>query len=53
MINPMQQVIIAVRKRDSEAVITALQDAGVLHLKPITGGPLNTGSLAGQEKEVQ
>jgi V/A-type H+-transporting ATPase subunit I len=49
VINPMQQVIIAVRKRDSETVIAALQDAGVLHLKPITGGPLNTGSLAGQD----
>jgi V/A-type H+-transporting ATPase subunit I len=49
VINPMQQVIIAVRKRDSETVIAALQDAGVLHLKPITGGPLNTGTLAGQD----
>lgn len=49
MINPMQQVVIAVRKRDSEAVITALQDAGVLHLKPIADGPLNTGNLAGQD----
>ncbi|MBB6017228.1 V-type ATP synthase subunit I [Deinococcus radiopugnans] len=45
MINPMQQVVIATRSRSSDAVITALQDAGVLHLKPITGGPLNTGSL--------
>ncbi|RJF72588.1 V-type ATP synthase subunit I [Deinococcus cavernae] len=51
MINPMQQVVIATRKRDSEAVITALQDAGVLHLKPIQGGPLNTGSLAGQDAQ--
>lgn len=41
----MQQVVIATRSRSSDAVITALQDAGVLHLKPITGGPLNTGSL--------
>ncbi|WP_339095228.1 V-type ATP synthase subunit I [Deinococcus sp. VB142] len=49
MINPMQQVVIAVRKRDSEAVITALQDAGVLHLKPIADGPLHTGNLAGQD----
>lgn len=47
----MQQVVIAVRKRDSEAVITALQDAGVLHLRPITGGPLGTGSLAGQDAQ--
>ncbi len=47
----MQQVVIATRKRDSEAVITALQDAGVLHLKPIQGGPLNTGSLAGQDAQ--
>ncbi|BDP42728.1 v-type ATP synthase subunit I [Deinococcus aetherius] len=51
MINPMQQVVIATRKRDSEAVIAALQDAGVLHLKPITGGPLNTGTLAGQDAQ--
>ncbi len=47
----MQQVVIAVRKRDSEAVITALQDAGVLHLKPIVGGPLSTGSLSGQDAQ--
>lgn len=47
----MQQVVIATRKRDSEAVITALQDAGVLHLKPIQDGPLNTGSLAGQDAQ--
>ncbi len=51
MINHMQQVVIATRKRESEAVITALQDAGVLHLKPITGGPLNTGTLAGQDAQ--
>ncbi|MPY67417.1 V-type ATP synthase subunit I [Deinococcus sp. SDU3-2] len=51
MINPMQQVVIATRQRGSEAVITALQDAGVLHLKPITGGPLSTGSLAGQDAQ--
>lgn len=51
MINPMQQVVIATRKRESEAVITALQDAGVLHLKPIEEGPLSTGSLAGQDAE--
>ncbi|EYB69607.1 V-type ATPase, 116 kDa subunit [Deinococcus phoenicis] len=53
MINPMQQVVIAVRKRDSEAVIAALQDAGVLHLTPITGGPLGTGSLAGQDAQAR
>lgn len=47
----MQQVVIATRKRDSEAVIAALQDAGVLHLKPITGGPLNTGTLAGTDAQ--
>lgn len=49
----MQQVVIAVRQRDSEAVIAALQDAGVLHLKPITGGPLNTGTLAGQDAQAR
>jgi V/A-type H+-transporting ATPase subunit I len=47
----MQQVVIATRQRDSEAVIAALQDAGVLHLRPITGGPLNTGTLAGQDAQ--
>ncbi|KEF34802.1 ATP synthase subunit I [Deinococcus sp. RL] len=51
MINPMQQVVIATRQRSSEAVITALQDAGVLHLKPITGGPLSTGTLAGGDAQ--
>ncbi|GGL96898.1 V-type ATP synthase subunit I [Deinococcus aerophilus] len=53
MINPMQQVVIATRSRSSEAVITALQDAGVLHLKPITGGPLNTGSLTEQDGQAR
>lgn len=47
----MQQVVIATRKRDSDAVIAALQNAGVLHLKPITGGPLNTGTLAGPDAQ--
>lgn len=47
----MQQVVIATRQRGSEAVIAALQDAGVLHLKPITGGPLSTGSLAGGDAQ--
>lgn len=47
----MQQVVIATRQRSSEAVITALQDAGVLHLKPITGGPLSTGTLAGGDAQ--
>lgn len=47
----MQQVVIAVRLRESEAVIAALQDAGVLHLKPIVGGPLSTGSLVGQDAQ--
>lgn len=31
----MQQVVIALRKRDSRAVIEALQDAGVVHLVPL------------------
>ncbi|MFC6618215.1 hypothetical protein ACFQBZ_11530 [Deinococcus radiophilus] len=31
----MQQVVIAMRRRESEAVITALQEAGVVHLRPI------------------
>ncbi len=47
----MQQVVIATRKRGSEAVIAALQDAGVLHLKPITGGPLSTGNLVGADAQ--
>ncbi|PTA68781.1 V-type ATP synthase subunit I [Deinococcus arcticus] len=51
MIIPMQQVVIATRKRGSEAVIAALQDAGVLHLKPITGGPLSTGNLVGADAQ--
>ncbi|AAF10273.1 V-type ATP synthase subunit I [Deinococcus radiodurans] len=51
MISPMQQVVIAVRKRESDNVITALQDAGVLHLRPIAEGPLSTGNLAGQDAQ--
>lgn len=53
MINQMQQVVIATRKRDSEAVIAALQEVGVLHLRPISGGPLNTGSLSGQDAQAR
>lgn len=53
MINPMQQVVIALRKRESESVIAALQDAGVLHLKPVEGGPLSTGSLAGEDAQYR
>lgn len=47
----MQQVVIAMRRGESEAVITALQEAGVLHLKPIQGGELRTGSLVGEDAE--
>lgn len=49
----MQQVVIALRKRESERVIAALQDAGVLHLKPITEGPLPTGALVGEDGHVR
>lgn len=42
----MQQVVIALRKRDSEAVITTLQNAGVLHLKPLEqDSPLSQAAL--------
>ena len=53
MINQMQQVVIATRKRDSEDIIAALQEVGVLHLKPIDSGPLNTGSLSGQDAQAR
>ncbi|MFC6591800.1 hypothetical protein ACFP81_07090 [Deinococcus lacus] len=53
MITPMQQVVIALRKNGSDAVIAALQDAGVLHLRPIVEGPLKTGQLAGQDADVR
>ena len=36
MIIPMQQVVIAMRRRESEDVITALQTAGVVHLKRLS-----------------
>ncbi|PNY81170.1 V-type ATP synthase subunit I [Deinococcus koreensis] len=51
MINPMQQVVVALRRRDSESVIAALQDAGVLHLKPITDSPLNSGTLVSEDAQ--
>ncbi|WP_412027766.1 V-type ATP synthase subunit I [Deinococcus yunweiensis] len=51
MINPMQQVVIALRRRDSETVIAALQDVGVLHLRPITDSPLNAGAVAGDDAQ--
>lgn len=43
----MQQVVIALRKRDSRAVIEALQDVGVLHLVPVTQGVLTGSSQDG------
>ena len=51
MISPMQQVVIAMRRRESEAVITALQHAGVVHLKPIEGGPLRSDASHEQTSE--
>ncbi len=36
----MQQIVIALRKRESRAVIEALQDVGVLHLVPVAQGVL-------------
>nr|WP_045234297.1 V-type ATPase 116kDa subunit family protein [Deinococcus pimensis] len=49
----MQQVVLVGRRRDNKAVIAALQDAGVLHIVPITEGPLSTGSLTGAEAEAR
>ena len=49
----MQQVVIAARRRDNKQVIAALQDAGVLHIMPIEGGPLATGALTGEEGEAR
>lgn len=53
MINKMQQVVLVGRKRDNKAIISALQNAGVLHIVPITDGPLSTGSLTGAEAEAR
>ncbi|AWN22447.1 V-type ATP synthase subunit I [Deinococcus irradiatisoli] len=54
MINPMQQVVIATRKRESRAVIEALQDAGALHLVPVQGaGVLSAGPLSGEDAEFR
>ncbi|MDO4263004.1 MAG: V-type ATPase 116kDa subunit family protein [Deinococcus sp.] len=47
----MQQVVIAMRRRESEAVITALQHAGVIHLKPIEGSPLRSDASREQTSE--
>jgi V/A-type H+/Na+-transporting ATPase subunit I len=50
----MQQVVIATRKRESRAVIEALQEAGVLHLVPVSGqGVLSAGPLSGEEAEYR
>ncbi len=49
----MQQVLIAARRRDNRQVIAALQNAGVLHLTPMEGGPLATGALTGEEGEAR
>lgn len=53
MINKMQQVVIVGRKRDNKAIIAALQDAGVLHIVPVTEGPLPTGALTGADAEAR
>lgn len=51
MITPMQQVVIAMRRRESESVITALQNAGVVHLKPIEDGPLKSAGVQEQTSD--
>ncbi|GAA4023740.1 V-type ATP synthase subunit I [Deinococcus rubellus] len=54
MINPMQQIVIATRKRGSRDVIEALQDVGVLHLVPVQGGGvLSAGPLTGEDAEFR
>ncbi|ADV68391.1 V-type ATP synthase subunit I [Deinococcus maricopensis] len=50
----MQQVVIAARKRDDKAIISALQAAGVLHIVPVQvqeQGRLSTGPLQGAEAD--
>ncbi|GGR08450.1 V-type ATP synthase subunit I [Deinococcus ruber] len=54
MINPMQQVVVAGRQRDSRAIMQALQTAGVLHIVPVEATPgstFQTGPLGGQAAE--
>jgi len=54
VINPMQQIVIATRKRGSRDVIEALQDVGVLHLVPVQGsGVLSAGPLTGEDAEFR
>ncbi|GGJ41668.1 V-type ATP synthase subunit I [Deinococcus roseus] len=51
MISKMQQVTIAARKSDARRLISALQDAGVLHITPVETQELSTGALTGQDAE--
>lgn len=51
MIAKMQQVTIAARKSDARRLISALQDAGVLHITPVETQELSTGTLTGQDAE--
>ncbi|GEM45860.1 V-type ATP synthase subunit I [Deinococcus cellulosilyticus] len=51
MIAKMQQVTIAARKSDARRLISALQDAGVLHITPVETQELSTGALTGQDAE--
>ena len=51
MIAKMQQVTIAGRKSDARRLISALQDAGVLHITPVETQELSTGALTGQDAE--
>lgn len=47
----MRQAVIAMRKRDSEAVIAALQNAGVLHLRPLESDLLSEPAQVGEVSE--
>ncbi|AFZ67831.1 archaeal/vacuolar-type H+-ATPase subunit I [Deinococcus peraridilitoris DSM 19664] len=43
----MQQVLIVGRRRDAQTLVTALQDAGVMHVVPLSSGPLASSAVAG------
>jgi len=49
----MQQVLIVGRKRDAQTLVTALQDAGVLHVVPLPSGPLGGTAVAGGHTEAR
>jgi V/A-type H+/Na+-transporting ATPase subunit I len=51
MIADMAQITLLARKRDAQAIVAALQNAGVVHIDPLTSSDLPKVALAGADGE--